>query len=152
MIPSSNIEDTSSYAVSSAVSVIPPSPYYANGVEVGYTAPAKWWNGLFNMLTNRAIQGKKDSTAIITEINNVLSASGITPAKATTNQLLSALTLLCVKYASNSIRANSVAINANFLNCKYNKSYTNFKIGTIYTGLTKCYSVCSDGKSHILLD
>ena len=53
MIPSSNIEDTSSYAVSSAVSVIPPSPYYANGVEVGYTAPAKWWNGLFNMLTNR---------------------------------------------------------------------------------------------------
>src|SRR5574344_2491409 len=106
MIPSSNIEDTSSYAVSSAVSVIPPSPYYANGVEVGYTAPAKWWNGLFNMLTNRAIQGKEDSTAIITEINNVLSASGITPATATTNQLLSALTLLCVKYASRSIRAN----------------------------------------------
>ena len=146
MIPSSNIEATSSYAVSSTVSVIPPSPYYANGVEVGYTAPAKWWNGLFNMLTNRAIQGKEDSTAIITEINNVLSASGITPATATTNQLLSALTLLCVKYASKPIRANSVAINANFLNCKYNKSYTNFKKGTIYTGLSNCYSVCSDGR------
>ena len=65
----------------------PGSPYYADGVEVGYTAPAKWWNWLWNVITTFFTGSKADRQNILTELKNVLSAASISPDSSDAYQL-----------------------------------------------------------------
>lgn len=73
----------------------PGSPYYADGVDVGYTAPAKWWNWLWNTITTFFIGSKADRQDILTELKNVLSAASIVPDGTSTNQLSKAVDTVC---------------------------------------------------------
>lgn len=69
----------------------PGSPYYANGVQVNYTAPGKWWNWLWNHISAWFAASKADRTAISTELTNVLSAASIVPSSADNHQLSQAV-------------------------------------------------------------
>lgn len=73
----------------------PPSPYYENGVEVGYTAPGKWWNWLWNKLTSILTQAKADRISMFTEIGNVLSSASIAPVSSETHQLSKSVDTVC---------------------------------------------------------
>ena len=66
---------------------IPGSPYYTDGVDVGYTAPAKWWNWFWNKITTFLTNSKSDKNALLTEAKNLLSAASIAPSAAATHQL-----------------------------------------------------------------
>lgn len=70
---------------------IPGSPYYADGVEVGYTAPAKWWNWLWNKITSFLTAHKTDWTDMTAEIRNTLSSASITPSASDNHQLSKAV-------------------------------------------------------------
>lgn len=65
----------------------PANGYYANGVDVGYTAPAKWWNWLWNHISAWLKDSKTDRENMLAEITNVLTAGNITPNSALNNQL-----------------------------------------------------------------
>lgn len=69
----------------------PGNPYYQNGVDVGYTAPAKWWNWLLNHLTAWLGSSKADKEAMTAEMKNTLSAASITPDSQQSNQLSAAI-------------------------------------------------------------
>ena len=73
----------------------PGSPYYADGVEVGYTAPAKWWNWLWNTITTFFTGSKADRQNILTELKNVLSAAAIVPSNNDNYQLSKAVDKVC---------------------------------------------------------
>lgn len=64
----------------------PPQANYSGGVEVRYTAPAKWWNWLWNKITQWLLDSKADKTAIKSEMLNTLSVAGITPSVSDTHQ------------------------------------------------------------------
>lgn len=65
----------------------PPSPNYEDGVEVGYTAPAKWWNWLYNKLCIFFSGCLVDRTAMHAELLNVLSAASVIPDSSKVHQL-----------------------------------------------------------------
>lgn len=65
----------------------PGNPYYADGVEVRYTAPAKWWNWLWNHISAWLSDSKADKTSMNTELLNVLSSASIAPSDTDTHQL-----------------------------------------------------------------
>ena len=69
----------------------PGSPYYADGVDVGYTAPAKWWNWLWNHVTAWLTDSKADRTAMRTEMANVLTAASVSPSDSDSHQLSKAV-------------------------------------------------------------
>lgn len=61
---------------------------YSQGVRVGRTIPAKWWNWLFSAVTKRAGQSKSDAQNMLTELQNVVTDAGI-PLDATDSTQLS---------------------------------------------------------------
>lgn len=61
---------------------------YSQGVRVGRTIPAKWWNWLFSAVTKRAGQSKSDAQNMLTELQNVVTDAGI-PLDASDNTQLS---------------------------------------------------------------
>jgi len=65
----------------------PPSPNYEDGVDVGYTAPAKWWNWLYNKLCVFFSGCLVDRTDMHVELVNVLTSDSVTPDSADTHQL-----------------------------------------------------------------
>ena len=69
----------------------PSNGYYAGGVDVGYTAPAKWWNWLWNHLSAWLRDSKADKEAVRAELLSTLSAGDITPDSADTHQLSKAI-------------------------------------------------------------
>lgn len=69
----------------------PSNALYRAGVEVNYTSPAKWWNWLFNHITNWLKVSKEDKSSINTELLNVLSAGSVTPSATANNQLNTAV-------------------------------------------------------------
>ena len=73
----------------------PGSPYYADGVEVGYTAPAKWWNWLYNKITVFFSGCLTDRTAMHTELLNVLSSASVIPSSADLQQLNASIGIKC---------------------------------------------------------
>lgn len=75
----------------SGVKKRPANGYYANGVDVGYTAPAKWWNWLWNHLSAWLRDSKLDKEAVRAELLNTLSAGNITPDTANDHQLSQAI-------------------------------------------------------------
>lgn len=93
MISSTTIRDMDVYARDiSAVKEEPDAENYPLGVKNGWTAPAKWWNWLFNELTTRVGQERADVNAIIDEIKSVLTEASIQP-DATNNAQLKAAVL-----------------------------------------------------------
>lgn len=96
-------EDIAVYSSDPAgVKEIPGSPYYADGVDVGYTAPAKWWNWLWNKITGLLTAHKADRLSVNAEMSSTLSAASITPDSADTRQLSKAINSIayntCVAY------------------------------------------------------
>ena len=69
----------------------PGSSNYQNGVDVGYTAPAKWWNWLWNKITSILTAHKADWNSMTSEMANTLSAASITPDSSDTHQLSKAV-------------------------------------------------------------
>ena len=69
----------------------PGNPYYQDGVDVGYTAPAKWWNWLWNKITSILMAHKADWSSMSSEVANTLSAASITPDSNDTHQLSKAV-------------------------------------------------------------
>ena len=80
----------------------PENPHYTNGVDIGYTAPAKWWNWLWNHISAWFATSKTDKNSMHTELLNVLSAASITPDATKSNQLSKAVDTIgyseCVDY------------------------------------------------------
>lgn len=70
----------------------PSDALYANGVEVQYTAPAKWWNWLWNAVTGWFNHHKADNQSIIAEETNLLSAAGEVPTPSDSHQLTDSFT------------------------------------------------------------
>ena len=69
----------------------PGNSYYQDGVDVGYTAPAKWWNWLWNKITSILTAHKADWNSMTSEMANTLSAASITPDSSDTHQLSKAV-------------------------------------------------------------
>ena len=65
----------------------PQNPYYQQGVNVNYTAPAKWWNWLWNHISAWFADSKADRSSMNSEMLNVLSAAAIQPSVSNTHQL-----------------------------------------------------------------
>lgn len=76
---------------STGVKERPESPYYQDGVDVGYTAPAKWWNWLWNKITSIFTAHKADWNSMTSEMTNTLSAASITPDSSDSHQLSKAV-------------------------------------------------------------
>lgn len=71
----------------------PGSPYYADGVQVNYTAPSKWWNWLWNHISAWFADSKTDRAAMTTELTNVLTAASMTPDSSNSHQLSKAISV-----------------------------------------------------------
>jgi hypothetical protein len=84
-----NPEEPSATFASDPAAVVdkPGYPYYGNGVDVGYTAPAKWWNWLWNHISAWLGTSKADRTNMVAEIQNTLSAASIQPSASDSHQL-----------------------------------------------------------------
>lgn len=92
MITETTIDEMTEYASDElATKVKPGDENYVMGVKAGWTAPAPWWNWLFNALTKVAVETRNDVTYILTELNNVLAATGIEPDSADQAQLADAV-------------------------------------------------------------
>ena len=64
---------------------------WTQGVAVGRTIPAKWWNWLFSAVTTRINQAKTDTNNILTELKNTVTGAGITIDPADSTQLSQAV-------------------------------------------------------------
>lgn len=85
-------EDIDIYATSDqAPKEIPGSPYYRDGVEVGFKAPAKWFNWMFNKITTLLTELKADKHSINTELGYTISSASITADASNTHQLSKAV-------------------------------------------------------------
>lgn len=94
MKTTSGIPTTALYADEAPGGLIEPptSPQFHAGVEPEMTLPAAWWNYFTNLFTNTNIQAKADITSILAELNNTLTALGITPDPLLSNQLAEGIT------------------------------------------------------------
>ena len=72
----------------------PQGSNYTDGVEVGYTAPGKWWNWFWNIITSFLTHSKADRSSMLTEMQNVLSAASMTTDPAKSNQLSEAVSIV----------------------------------------------------------
>lgn len=77
MITQLSEETINEYALEAQTTQQPTGADFTQGVSVGRTIPAKWWNWLFNAVTKRIFQGKNDSQNILTELQNVVTDAGI---------------------------------------------------------------------------
>ena len=66
------------YASEALTTQKPEGTDYSQGVRVGRTIPAKWWNWLFNAVTKRLIQSNADAQDMLEEMQNVVTDAGIT--------------------------------------------------------------------------
>lgn len=64
---------------------------YSQGVRVGRTIPAKWWNWLFKAVTSRLLQAFNDVSNIFTELKNFVEGVGITPSALNNTQVTQAV-------------------------------------------------------------
>lgn len=87
MISQLSQEQITEYASDAQTTQQPTGSDYSQGVRVGKTIPAKWWNWLFNAATKRIFQARNDSQNMLTELKNVVIDAGITPDATVANQL-----------------------------------------------------------------
>lgn len=76
-----------------------PGNEYANGVKVQYTAPAKWWNWLWNKITSWFNDSKTDKQNMESEVVNLLSDAGFTPDAANNHQITESINAIAYRYA-----------------------------------------------------
>lgn len=66
------IEDIKEYAKDSQTKQEPTEQNYAEGVKVGWTLPAKWWNWLMNAFTKRFRETKATVDSMYEELSNLM--------------------------------------------------------------------------------
>lgn len=91
MIPSLSQEIIAQYASDAQTIQEPQGADFSQGVKVGKTVPAKWWNWLFSAATKRIIQSRNDAENMLTELKNVVTDAGITPSGSDNTQLSAAI-------------------------------------------------------------
>lgn len=102
MINSTTIQNMDEYASDvSAEKERPDNDNYGLGVKNGWTAPAKWWNWLFNELTKRVGEERADVTVIIDEIKAILTEASIQPDATNNAQLKTAILSILQRIATN---------------------------------------------------
>ena len=87
MIPNLSQEIMTQYASDAQTIQEPQGLDFYQGVRVGKTVPAKWWNWLFSSVTKRIVQSRNDADNILTELNNTITDAGITPSATDWTQL-----------------------------------------------------------------
>ena len=90
MINQLSQENITEYAHDALTTDIPTGTDYTQGVKVGKTIPAKWWNWLFNAVTKRIFQARNDASDILNELKNAVTGAGITIDPTSDTQLASA--------------------------------------------------------------
>lgn len=78
MIDELSQETMNQYATDATAIDEPLGTNWTQGVQVGRTIPAKWWNWLFSAVTKRINQAKTDTNKILTELKNTVTGAGIT--------------------------------------------------------------------------
>lgn len=78
MIPNLSQETITEYASEAQTIQEPTGNDYVQGVKVGKTIPAKWWNWLFRAATRRLGQVRVDAQNMLTELQNVVTDAGMT--------------------------------------------------------------------------
>lgn len=91
MIPSLSQETITEYASEAQTIQEPTGTDYTQGVRVGKTIPAKWWNWLFKGATRRLGQAKTDAQNMLTEMQNVVADAGMTLDGSDNTQLAQAI-------------------------------------------------------------
>ena len=85
----------------------PDGTHYTDGVDIGYTAPAKWWNWFWNHITSWFGASKTDKTAMLSEELNVLSEASILPNSAYPRQMSTSVNTIasevCEEYDSKEV-------------------------------------------------
>lgn len=74
--------------------------YYAQGVKPGFSAPAKWWNWLFNALTKRVGEERNDLNVLINELKAVLTEAGVQVSATSNTQLLASVLAILQRIAT----------------------------------------------------
>lgn len=82
------------YATNATAIDQPQGTNYTQGVKVGRTIPAKWWNWLFNAVTSALKKQYNDAIRILAELKNVVITAGLTPSASSTTQLSQATDIL----------------------------------------------------------
>jgi len=78
MIEQLSQQTIAEYASDALTTQKPEGTDYSQGVRVGRTIPAKWWNWLFNAVTKRLIQSNADAQDMLTEMQNTVTDAGLT--------------------------------------------------------------------------
>lgn len=91
MKPTLDEQDMTVYASDAQTIQEPYGSDYSQGVRVGRTIPAKWWNWLFKAATSRLHQAYLDILNLFTEATNLLLDVGITPDASDSTQLSQAI-------------------------------------------------------------
>lgn len=76
MIGSNTFVDTEIYAGNAQCAVVPEGTDRCNGVCVGYSLPAKWWNGMWCDATNKLHFAYSMVDSIYTELASLIISSG----------------------------------------------------------------------------
>jgi len=87
----SSLPLTTKYAPDSTYIESPTNQEWLDGVEPGYTLPAKWWNYLMQLMTETNVTAKSDINSVLNELKSVLTAASITVDPGVENQLLAAI-------------------------------------------------------------
>lgn len=90
-------EDITEYATNALTIDEPRGTDYTQGVQVGKTIPAKWWNWLFRAVTKRVQQARADAQSMLTELKNTVTDAGLTPDPTDNTQLAQAANNLAVR-------------------------------------------------------
>ena len=76
MVGSNTFGDTEIYAGNAQCAVVPSGTDRCNGVCVGYSLPAKWWNGMWCDATNKLHSAYSMVDSIYTELASLITSSG----------------------------------------------------------------------------
>lgn len=94
-------EDVTEYATNALTIDEPRGTDYTQGVQVGKTIPAKWWNWLFRAATKRLQEAKSDATKLFAELKNTVTDAGITPDPTDNTQMSQAAGIIAVRGVTN---------------------------------------------------
>lgn len=100
MLNSLTQEVINEYASNAQTIAEPLGADWAQGVHVGKTIPAKWWNWLFRATTRRIEEARSDADNMLTELKNTVVDAGLTPDPADNTQLAQAANILAVRGVS----------------------------------------------------
>ena len=76
MVNSNSLTDTSIYAQNAQAHAVPSGTDYCNGVCVGYSLPACWWNGLWCDTTSKLHNAYTMIDSIYNELSCVITSAG----------------------------------------------------------------------------